>query len=178
MPELKHSDTVTPGVFQIAHSPHCLLHKWSKISEDEMDGDFLCPGLNGLQLCVERFLGSCIWDDHFFRIYHLWKRQYWGPWLKHCHWACWRASVSMIPTCCIATLSVLQTTALSGPVLPSSPTSVERCVRNIDACYNCCVGVSGLYRWFWFDCNLWHRSPTGSEQINTPLLLPGSHTVG
>lgn len=47
-----------------------------------MDGDFLCPGLSGLQLCVERFLGSCIWDDHFFRIDHLWKRQYWGALVK------------------------------------------------------------------------------------------------
>lgn len=58
MPELKHSDTETPGIFQIANGPHGFLHKRSIVSEDEVDGDFLYPGLVGLQLCAEGFLGS------------------------------------------------------------------------------------------------------------------------
>lgn len=82
MPELKHSDTETPGIFQIANGPHGFLHKWSKVSEDEVGGDFLYPGLIGLQLCTEGFLGSWVWDDHFIGVYHLWKRQYWGAPVK------------------------------------------------------------------------------------------------
>lgn len=58
MPELKHSGTETPGVFQIANGPHGLLHKRSKVSEDEVRGDFLYPGLIRLQLGEEGFLGG------------------------------------------------------------------------------------------------------------------------
>ena len=84
VPELKHSDTETPGVFQIANSPHGFLHKWSKASEDEVGGDFLYPGLIGPQLCAEGFLGSWVWDDDFVGVYHLWKGKgrYWDALVK------------------------------------------------------------------------------------------------
>lgn len=47
-------------------------------------------------------------------------------WLKHCHWACWRASVCMFPTCCVSTLSVLQR-ALPGGCASLQPCFWGRC---------------------------------------------------
>lgn len=48
-----------------------------------------------------------------------------------------------------------------------------RGVRSADACYNCCVGVSGLH-----SSGLNATSGIVVQQINAPLLLSGSHVVG
>lgn len=53
------------------------------------------------------------------------------PWLKHCNWACWRASVyNMFPTSSVSTLSVLW---MTDP--PGTCASLQPCF---------CSGVSGM----------------------------------
>lgn len=96
-----------------------------------------------------------------------------GPWLKHCNWACWRASVCTFPTCCISILSVLQTTALPGTCASLQPCCCGG-VRNADACYNCCVGIPGLYCLFWASRSnrLW------ADQYTPPALWQSRGWLG